>query len=232
MGGITKKLLLPLLAALSLSSCASWAGHGAELTPPRKLRIAVLPVSEAVKIKKLEYVMSVSSSAAPIPDETEAVERELLKAREAMTASIEAGLAGTYFFEVIPDTAVRAGLADMGVCASTCTPDGRQVLALGRELGADAVLSTALSGYGRVKNKWIMLLIGSGVIEGGVQGVIAAKLVHNTWIAVGVAAEEIAQEVVTWWGGAYRGQKRAEKISGGGAGEERAAPAAYRRERR
>lgn len=120
-----------------------------------------------------------------------------------LTASLETKLSDNYLFEVVPDSAVFAELREMNICVSTCEITSAQAKLLGRRLGADAVLSTKLSGYGRVKKKWITLLIASGVIEGGMQGVIAAKLVHNTWVAVGIAAEEVTQEVVTWWGGAY-----------------------------
>jgi hypothetical protein len=194
---------LPLLFLLFLAGCAGWARHGVVMAPPRKLKVAVLPVLEGVKIKKLKYVMTVSTSAPAVADERAAVEEELFKARENITASLEADLAAGYFYEVIPGTAVRSALADMNVCVSTCVPDSRQVRALGRALGADVVLSAKLSGYGRVKDKWIMLLIASGVVEGGVQGFVAAKLVHNTWVAVAVAAEEIGQETLTWWGGSF-----------------------------
>jgi len=186
-----------------LSGCAGWAKHGVVMTPPRRLKVAVIPVVEAVRIKRLKYVMTVSTSAGPLTDERAAVTEELRKARQTITASLESDLAAGYFYEVIPGTAVLAAMASMNVCVSTCVPDSRQLRDLGRALGADVVLSSRLSGYGKVKDSWIMLLIASGVVEGVVQGYIAAKLVHNTWVAIAVATEEIAQEVVTWWGGSY-----------------------------
>lgn len=194
-------IMLPV--AVLLSGCAGWARHGVGMRPPRKLKVAVLPVVEAVSIKKLKYVMSVSSSTEPPADEGAAVEAELGRVREALTGELEKRLAGTYFFEVLPSTAVRAAMAEAGVCVSTCSLNSGLAAALGRRLGADVLLSSRLSGYGRVKKKWITLMILSGVVEGGVQGIVAAKLVHNTWVAVGVAAEEVAQEMVTWWGGSF-----------------------------
>lgn len=56
------KILLPLCALL-LAGCAGWPKHGVELTPPRKLKVAVLPLSEAVSIKKLDYIITLSSGA-------------------------------------------------------------------------------------------------------------------------------------------------------------------------
>lgn len=192
-----------LLGAVLLSGCAGWAKHGIDLIPPRKLKVAVLPVSETVKIRKLDYVKTIPAGVPAPADEAAAVEEELSAVRRDITSSLEAKLPDNYLFEVIPDSAVMAGLRELGFCVSVCQPDAAQAARLGKLLGADAVLSSKLSGYGRVKNKWITLLIASGVIEGGVQGYIAARLVRNTWVGVAVAAEEVAQEVVTWWGGAY-----------------------------
>lgn len=198
-----KKCFLVLPLAAILCGCAGWARHGVQMRPPRKLKVAVLPVEEAVSIKKLKYVMTVSSSAKPPADEGAAVEAELGRVREALTAELEARLAETYFYEVLPSTAVRAAMDEAGICVSTCPLNGERAAALGRRLGADVLLSSRLSGYGQVKKKWITLMLLSGLVEGGVQGIVAAKLVHNTWVAIGVAAEEVAQEAVTWWGGSF-----------------------------
>ena len=66
---------------------------------------------------------------------------------------------------------------------------------------AQAVLLVEVSGYGSIKKKWLYYLIGTGMIEGVTQGVIAARLVDNPWIGVAVALEEIGQEVLVWGGG-------------------------------
>lgn len=66
-----------------------------------------------------------------------------------------------------------------------------------------AVFVVRLSGYGKLKRKWIALLIGSGVAEGLVQGVVVAKAASNPWVGAAVALEEIVQEVLVWGGGSY-----------------------------
>lgn len=193
---------LPFLTLL-LAGCAGWAGHGVTLAPPRKLRVAVLPVSEAVRIRKLEHIMTVPPGAALPADEAAAVEAQLGEVRRQLTAALEARLGAEGLFEVVPDSDVAAALEEAGSCATVCEPTPAQARLLGARLLADAVLASRLSGYGRVKKKWITLMMAAGLVEGGVQGVVAAKLVHNTWVAIGVAAEEVAQEAVTWWGGAF-----------------------------
>lgn len=74
---------------------------------------------------------------------------------------------------------------------------------LNAEAGAQAVLNVKLAGYGKLETRWRNYLIGSGVVEGVVQGVVAAKLLRNVWIGILVALEEIGQEVLVWGGGEY-----------------------------
>ncbi len=70
-------------------------------------------------------------------------------------------------------------------------------------MDVQALLITKLSGYGKIKKKWVAYMIGTGVVEGVVQGVLVATVVENDWLAVGLAAEEILQEIVVWGGGAF-----------------------------
>lgn len=67
---------------------------------------------------------------------------------------------------------------------------------------ADAILEPNVAGYGKLKRRWLFWLIGSGVVEGAAEGALLAP-VAGPWAAVGVAAEEAAQETVEWGGGAF-----------------------------
>jgi len=69
--------------------------------------------------------------------------------------------------------------------------------------GADLVLAVDLAGYGHVKRKWVLLMAGTGLIEGVAQGVATAGVTGNPVVGAGVAAEEIASESLTWLGGAW-----------------------------
>ncbi|MBI3553626.1 MAG: hypothetical protein HY077_14105 [Elusimicrobia bacterium] len=69
-------------------------------------------------------------------------------------------------------------------------------------MDAQAVLAVEVGGYGKIKKKWLVWLIGAGLIEGTAQGVAVAQ-VAGPWAAVGIAAEEIVQEALTWGGGAF-----------------------------
>lgn len=61
-------------------------------------------------------------------------------------------------------------------------------------------LQIDLSGYGSLKNKWKRVLIGTGIVEGIVQGIVAGSATQNAWLGLGVAAEEMTSEYLTWNG--------------------------------
>lgn len=61
-------------------------------------------------------------------------------------------------------------------------------------------LNIELSGYGNIKRKWKLLLIGSGAIEALVQGIVVTAATDNPWLGFAVAAEEMTSEYLTWNG--------------------------------
>ena len=65
---------------------------------------------------------------------------------------------------------------------------------------SDMYLYIDLSGYGSLKKRWKTLLIGSGIVEGIVQGLVVGSATHNPWLGIGVGAEEITSEYLTWNG--------------------------------
>jgi hypothetical protein len=78
-----------------------------------------------------------------------------------------------------------------------------QIEELGEILKAQAILVTKVAGYGKIKRKWLVYLIASGVVEGAVDGVLVAAVGASPWVVAGVVAEEILQEAVTWGGGVF-----------------------------
>ncbi|TCK19533.1 hypothetical protein DFR30_2846 [Thiogranum longum] len=65
---------------------------------------------------------------------------------------------------------------------------------------ASLFLTLELSGYGSIKEKWKKVLIGTGAIEAVVQGVVVGSATQNVWLGLGVAAEEMTSEYLTWNG--------------------------------
>jgi hypothetical protein len=80
---------------------------------------------------------------------------------------------------------------------------GAAALAEARRQGADLLLAVDVAGYGHIKRRWIGLLFGSGVIEGISQGVLATHATGSPVIGVGVGAEEMVSEGLTWIGGSW-----------------------------
>lgn len=61
-------------------------------------------------------------------------------------------------------------------------------------------LKVELSGYGSLKEKWKNVLIGTGIAEGIIQGVIVGTATSNPWLGLAVGAEEIGSEYLAWNG--------------------------------
>jgi len=80
---------------------------------------------------------------------------------------------------------------------------GSANLSWAREQGVDLVLAVDVAGYGSIKRKWILIMAGTGLVEGVAQGVATASITGNSLLGAGVAAEEIASESLTWLGGAW-----------------------------
>jgi hypothetical protein len=124
------------------------------------------------------------SDEAPEGATDELAHVELLRVAEALTTRLEDELAKKNL-QIIRHGDLPQCLSDRDHCA------------------VDFVLKTKLTGYGKIKRSWVLYLIGSGVVEGVVEGAVAFSVSDNPWVALGVGGEEILQEVVTWGGGVY-----------------------------
>ncbi len=191
-----------VIALFVLAGCATWSAHGINVASDRKVRLAVLPVQSDVVIDKLKDIETLPEGTQEIPNEQEQIRNRMEQAAEGMTLDIETRLAAGPFFEVVPPEETKRALEAQGLRpGNPVTPEQAQKIGTG--LGAQAVLITRLSGYGRLKKAWVAYLIGSGVVEGVVEGVLVGGATKQVWIGVVVASEEILQEVLTWGGGAY-----------------------------
>ena len=209
---VLKPSFLPLAAgacALALSGCATWKKHGVAVQPPKRVRVAVLPVQGDVKIPELAKIETISpemkARKLSKADQQKLIAERMAENLSWMRGRLDERFDRTYIFEVVKDSEVSAALAGEGVAAGAdfWALKPPQIERLAKGLKADVLLRTKLEGYGAVKPVWVALLVGSGFVEGIVQGVIVVAAVHNTWAAIGVGAEEALQETVEWVGGAY-----------------------------
>lgn len=192
-----------LILSFLMAGCATWAGHGVTAYPHEKLRIALLPVQSEVEIKRLKDIETIPEPAKEIPDEKERIRQQMQKVTEGMTRSIEARLNAGPYFEVVPHEQVAEVLAGQGVQSASAPLTSEHIKNLGTALNVRAVLVIRLSGYGRLKRRWVVYLIGTGIVEGVVEGVIVGGATKNVWVGLAVGLEEIGQEVLTWGGGSY-----------------------------
>jgi len=188
-----------LLAALALAGCASWQAHGVVPDPAGAYRIVLLPVTVTAGARHLSDLETVAPPAPEGTAERARIETALADAGAGLEADLRARLGASPRLDLVDaDTTARALAA-----AGLGTGEGADPAAVARAAGADAALSVTLAGYGRIPGRWVGYLIGSGVVEGVAQGVIAQQVVGNFWVGLGVAAEEIASEVLTWGGAAW-----------------------------
>lgn len=170
-----------LVLCLALTGCATWSDHGVVLRS-QKVPVAVLPVRNEVGITKLEDICAPSGEQSAPDSQPALIRREMAQVEETIRGNVENRLRDSYFFEVIPDARVDEALATLGVESGAASFSTNQVVALGQATGAKAILLTRISGYGKINRKWLVLLVGSGLVEGVVQGGIAAFAVSNPWV--------------------------------------------------
>lgn len=192
-----------LFLGFLLAGCAPWAGHGVTACPQQKLRIAVLPVRSEVGIKSLRDIETVPESTKAIPGEEDRIRQRMQMVTEDMTRSMEARLNASPYFEVVPPEQVAGVLAAQTVSPPGAPLTAEQIKSIGMALNAQAALTIRLSSYGRLKRRWIVYLIGTGVVEGVTEGVVAGGATKNLWVGLAVALEEIGQEILTWGGASY-----------------------------
>lgn len=192
---------LILVSVALLCACASWRRKGLSVSPPRKIRVAVLPLELDFKVKRPEDLETVVSTGTT---RRRREEGEALKAALARSLGEDFALrvSSSYLFTAIRPVDVESAMESLGLSTAAAASES-DYPRLARALGADALLRVRVHGYGRVKASWLWMLWGSSFGEGAAQGVIVAEAAANVWAAAAVAAEEVAQEGVEWFGGGY-----------------------------
>jgi len=186
-----------LILALATAGCAGWSRHGIDPTPPRRIRLAVLPVDLAVPVRKLKSIETVPGPEPGPADEAAQVRRRMDAVASDLRVELEDRLVTSYLFEVVPSSAVDAALAELKTSTAPIAPG-----LVARRAGADAALTVRLSGYGAVKRSWLFWIAGTAAAEGVTQGV-AVGLVAGPAAGAAIAGEEAVQEMLTSGGGIF-----------------------------
>jgi len=193
------RLTPALMLALALCGCASWPAHGVRPTPEGTYRIALLPVAVTAHVNRLADLTTVPppgpEGEAGREADGQAIAATLAGVGADMTRTLAEDLAASPVLDPVPPERVAAAAAASGEDADPAT--------VARAAGADAALVVDVSGYGRIKRRWLVYLIGSGAVEAVAQGVIAYHVVDNGWVALGVGLEELGSELLTWGGGTW-----------------------------
>jgi hypothetical protein len=197
-----QRLLLCMTLGFISSACATWSEHGVVLDS-REIRIAVLPVENAVPIKTLDDIQTVPADLKMSANDGQMVKRAMDDIVRRIESRVETGIDRSNLFQTVPHGKISNTSQILGISLDERPIPINQLTTFGKAVDADAVFIVTLSGYGKIKKKWLYWLIGSGVVEGVVQGVAAASVVDSGWVAFGVAGEEILQEILTWGGGTY-----------------------------
>lgn len=98
------------------------------------------------------------------------------------------------------DDYVNANMVKSPYLAIKKLPSCQELTATLPNSATTLYLTITLSGYGSLNERWKKIFIGSGIIEGVVQGVVVGSATQNPWLGVAVAAEEFGQEYLTWNG--------------------------------
>lgn len=182
------ELALALLAVSSAAGCATWPAAGG------RVAVTLAPVAPSARIA---HLAELQSAPAPPGDERAEIARVLDHAAQAIAADLTARLTESRQIELV----VAASNASPAIAARELSPLAAVETAPSPASSA-LRLDVRLVGYGRIERKWLVLLIGSGVVEAAVQGLLVAELAGG-WAGAAVAAEELAQEALVWGGGAH-----------------------------
>lgn len=195
------QLSIAVASATLLVGCASVPRRTFDFQPPRKVRVAVLPMRLTAPIRRLREVQS-----APPPvgaDESSLLSERVDAVMKDLMGTFEEQMGRSYLFDVIADSDVGKALRELGHRASTAPLSSEELRRLGPALGSPVFLELRLAGYGKIKRKWLFYLVGSGMVEAAVEGAVVAEATHSPWLGAAVAAEEAIQETLTWGGGIF-----------------------------
>lgn len=178
---------LSFVLAFLTAGCAVQAPYPLGIQGKPHVTIAIEPASISAPVKQLADIESPRHA-----DREESNERRLHQDLETIRSKADAS-AKTRLSQ-------RRYVRSLNIAESTSLV---ATISRAKAQGADLLLAIDISGYGQIKRKWILLLFGSGVIEGLTQGLAVADATGNPMLGAGVGAEEVASEGLTWIGGSW-----------------------------
>lgn len=181
--------------AVLVAACSSHSQPGAGATPPRKIRIGLLPVASAAEIGSLRSIMTVPDGA-PVRDEPARIQERLAEVTQSMTRSIADRLGASQRYQPVPIPEGRELVRD-----GEGNPRAQELKRLRDVFGVDAVLDVRLSGYGRLNKKWTTGVIASGSAEAVGEGTLVWLAIGNVPVAIAVMIEEGIRDTVMAIGG-------------------------------
>jgi len=189
------------LAVVFLATATGCAGWSARHLPKgsEPINLVLMPVELSLHVRHLVEIATPPAGGLAKAAERAQVKETLAAVGETLHRDLLVRLDAAPGLTLVEEAAASRAAAMVGPWPDAAS----QRVAAARAAGAGAVMEVELLGYGRVPRRWLAYLIGSGVAEGVVQGVIAAQVVHNFWVALAVAAEEVTSETLTWGGGAF-----------------------------
>jgi len=181
-------LLIRIILLAPLAACAVHTPYPLGIKGNPHVIIAVTPAVASAQVSSLSDIRSMSKS-----DTKNNEQAQIRETLEKVRLNVDAYMRNW--------TDQREGVR-MQRSAHPMDED-KVELSWAKKRGADLVLAVDVSGYGRVKRRWVLLMAGTGLIEAVAQGVATAGVTGNPVIGAGVAVEEIASESLTWLGGAW-----------------------------
>jgi hypothetical protein len=169
-----------------LAACTTSVPYPLGIEGRQHVAVAMAPSTLSAPVRKLSDIRNGASSASA--HDKALLQQDLVAVRGNVDTSVQGWLSARKRMRLVN--------------AAQAVPL-KVALAQARQQGADLLLAVDVSGYGHIKRRWIVLLFGSGVIEGITQGVVAADATGNPAIGIGVGAEEMASEGLTWIGGSW-----------------------------
>ena len=96
----------------------------------------------------------------------------------------------------MPESQTAEALKSLGIKTADFSLKPEQIKKLRDVSFADAIMTNTLSGYGKIKKKWQVILLGSGFVEGIVFGAEIHLVTKSEELAIAGAIEEIVQEIL------------------------------------
>ncbi|SFV68756.1 hypothetical protein MNB_SV-14-178 [hydrothermal vent metagenome] len=167
-------LLTLVFFVLLLSGCSSIAVHNPMVTNNKKMIELSYCVSSSSEMTKIKDVLTSEENK-------KVFNKNINDALKDISLKIESGIEHTEKLHIV----ILDKCIDNSVALKQKT---------------DLYLTIELSGYGSVKEEWKNMLIGAGIAEGVIQGIVVGVATSNPWLGVAVGAEEMTSEYLTWNG--------------------------------